>query len=108
MTQKRMKMKKTKSNAPEGSWLDHNGKRWMKVLIDVMADGGSRFVRQVSVTLGLHFDFGLGCYLIDAMLFLDEVEEIAPSLASEILRQYPSLKSIRNPVFLPTFNKVIR
>lgn len=83
----------TNPYAPKGSWLDSNGKRWTKVLFDVMADGGTRFVRQVSVTLGMHFDFGLGGYMLD--LLFDE------RLAREIIRQHPSLGGGKESLFPP-------
>lgn len=81
----------------KGSWLDENGKRWTKVLFDVMADGGRRFVRQVSVTLGLHMEFGSGTYALDVPLH---------ELGDEIVRQYPSLGGVRRPQFVPTKNRV--
>lgn len=82
-------MAKNKTNIPKNSWLDQNGKRWIKLLFDVMADGGSRFVKQVSVTLGMHFDFGLGSYIIDV--------EIGAPLTAEIIRQHPSLGGGKKP-----------
>ena len=87
-------------NIPKGSWLDQNGKRWTKVLFDVMADGGTRFVRQVSVTLGMHFDFGLGSYIIDV--------EIGAPLTAEIIRQNPSLKGTKGMNFIPTMNRLLK
>lgn len=89
-----------KVETPKGSWLDSNGKRWIKVLFDVMIDNGSRFLRQVQVTLGLHFDFGIGGYVIDL--------EIGAPLAAEIIRQHPSLGGVRNPNFIPTNNRLLR
>lgn len=86
------------TKAPKGSWVDHDGKRWVKVLFDVMVDGGTRFLRQVQVTLGLHFDFGCGGYALDM--------EIGPQLTAEIIRQYPSLGGVRNVTFIPTGNRV--
>ena len=86
------------TKAPKGSWVDQYGKRWVKVLFDVMVDGGTRFLRQVQVTLGMHFDFAMGRYCIDL--------EIGAPLAAEIIRQYPSLGGVRNAEFILTDNKV--
>lgn len=86
------------SKIPKGSWLDENGKRWVKVLFDVMADGGQRFVRQIQVILELHFDFSLGRYTIDT--------ELGGAMAQEIVRQYPSLANIRNVTFVMTDKRV--
>ena len=33
-------MAKRKVEIPKGSWLDKKGKRWMKVVFDVMIGGG--------------------------------------------------------------------
>lgn len=33
-------MAKRKVEIPNGSWLDQNGQRWMKVVFDVMIGGG--------------------------------------------------------------------
>ena len=84
---------------PDGSWLDSNGKRWCKVIFDVMTDGGTRFMRQITVTLGLHFDFYIGSYVID--------HELGQPLTDEVLRQYPSLASVRDMRLLPAANKVL-
>lgn len=88
-----------KSTPPKGSWLDSNGKRWCNVIFDVMADGGTRFIRQITVTLGLHFDLSEGMYVIDY--------ELGQPLTDEILRQYPSIASVRDLRLLPTANKVL-
>lgn len=88
-----------KITPPEGSWLDSNGKRWCKVIFDVMTDGGTRFMRQITVTLGMHLDFAVGMYVID--------QELGQPLTDEIMRQYPSLASKQNITLLPTSDKVI-
>lgn len=82
--------------APKGSWLDENGKRWIKVAFDVMADNGSRFIRQVQVTLQMQFSFSAGRYIVN----LDQ------GTVQEIIRQYPSLASVRCPSFIPTANRI--
>lgn len=88
-----------KSTPPKVSWLDSNGKRWCNVIFDVMADGGTRFIRQITVTLGMHFDFSEGMYVIDY--------ELSQPLTDEILRQYPSITSVRDFRLLPIANKVL-
>ena len=92
-------MNHRKITPPDGSWQDSNGKRWCKVIFDVMTDGGTRFMRQITVTLGLHFDFHVGSYVID--------HELGQPLTDEVLRQYPSLASVRDMRLLPTANKVL-
>lgn len=84
---------------PKRSWVDNNGKRWTEIRFDIISGGGERFVRQVSVTLGMHFDFCLGCYVID--------KDMGPELTQEIFRQYPSLATIHNINIIPTSNRVI-
>lgn len=79
--------------------MDSNGKRWCNVIFDVMTDGGTRFMRQITVTLGMHFDFSEGMYVID--------HELGQHLTDEILRQYPSIASVRDIRLLPTANKVL-
>ena len=57
-------------------------------------------MRQITVTLGLHFDFSEGMYVIDY--------ELGQPLTDEILRQYPSIASVRDLRLLPTANKVLQ
>lgn len=85
---------------PKGSWLDQNGKRWTKATFDVMVDNGQKFLKQIQVTLGMHFDFSSGFYMLDL--------EIGKPLTREILRQYPSLKGVKNPNFIPTTNRLLK
>lgn len=33
-------MEKRNVKIPKGSWLDQKGRRWMKVVFDVMSEGG--------------------------------------------------------------------
>lgn len=84
-----------KRRIPKNSWLDTNGKRWIIVVFDVMTNGGGKFLRQVKVTLGVRLDFGTGRYIID----------IPPDeIAKEIVRQYPSLARVKEPLFYQTEN----
>lgn len=81
------------------SFIDSEGKRWVKMLFDVMSDNGRHFVRQVRVTLGLHFDLASGRYVLD--------KSLVKLLVDEIIRQNPSLASVRHATFIPTTKRLI-
>lgn len=83
------------TKAPKGSWLDNNGKRWIKQLFDVM--NGDKFVRQISMPLAMHFDLQLARYVVE----LD-----TEKLRQEVVGQYPSLLAIKDVRFLPTSYRV--
>ena len=92
-------MAKRNVKIPKGSWLDQKGQRWMKVVFDVMI-GGSKFLRQITMTFPVNLDLSLGVYLV---YFGD-----ASDFRGKINQQYPSLQHIRNLTFLPAGNKVLK
>lgn len=96
---RRKTKEKTNKKAPKGSWIDENGKRWTKVLFDVMSCNGTHFERQVQVILGMHFDFNFGEYVFDL--------DLGEPMAAEVRRQYPSLGGVGNLLFRPTVARVM-
>ena len=92
-------MAKRKVEIPKGSWLDKKGQRWMKVVFDVMIDGG-KFIRQITMTFPVNFDMSLGKYMVD-MGDMDDFRD-------RVNQQYHSLEHLRNLTFFPTGNKVLR
>lgn len=92
-------MAKRKVEIPKGSWLDKKGQRWMKVAIDVMI-GGGKFLRQITMTFPVNFEMALGKYMVD-MGDMDDFRD-------RVNQQYPSLKRLRNLMFFPMGNKVLR
>ena len=92
-------MAKRKVEIPNGSWLDKKGKRWMKVVFDVMI-GEGKFLRQITMTFPVNFEMALGKYIVD-MGDMDDFRD-------RVNLQYPSLERLRNLTFFPTGNKVLR
>lgn len=84
---------------PKGSWLDQKGQRWMKVVFDVMSGGGN-FLRQITMTFPVNFEMAMGEYAVD-MGDMDDFRD-------RVNHQYPSLEHLKNLVFYPTGNKVLR
>lgn len=94
-----MKTKRRMPQPPKGSWLDKNGKRWIKIFFDVMSGfgGGSKFIRQVGIVFPVNFSFELGQFLVDADLF---------NLERKIKHDYPSLAQYSNLNFQMTSHRV--
>lgn len=78
---------------PSTSYLGKDGYRYTKLYLDVMR--GERFVKQIAVTVRIHFDYSLGKYMVDR--FLDDI-------VKDIIKQYPSLGG---GIFIPTTNRVM-
>nr|DAJ79613.1 MAG TPA: hypothetical protein [Bacteriophage sp.] len=84
---------------PKGSWLDQKGQRWTKVVFDVMSGGGN-FLRQITMTFPVNFEMAMGEYVVD----MGDMDDFRDS----VNHQYPSLEYLKNLVFYPTGNKVLR
>lgn len=84
---------------PKGSWLDQKGQRWTKVVFDVMSGGGN-FLRQITMTFPVNFEMAMGEYVVDMGDMGD--------FRDRVNHQYPSLEYLKNLVFYPTGNKVLR
>ena len=92
-------MAKRKVEIPNGSWLDQNGQRWMKVVFDVMI-GGCKLLRQIVMTFPVNFEIALGKYMVDRG-DMDDFRD-------RVNQQYPSLERLRNLTFFPMGNKILR
>lgn len=90
-------MAKRNVKIPKGSWLDQKGRRWMKVVFDVLSGEGN-FLRQITMTFPVNLEMAMGEYVVD-MGDMDDFRD-------KVNQQYPLLKRLRNITFFPTGNKV--